>query len=92
VFPNADVKIFLTAGIDERAKRRALEFSEKGTEIPVEKVKENLKNRDHIDSHRTASPLTKAPDSIEVDTSNITIEQQVDLILKEVERIKKLNK
>lgn len=90
VFPNADVKIFLTAGIDERAKRRALEFSEKGTQIPVEKVKENLKNRDHIDSNRTASPLTKAPDSVEVDTSDITIEQQVELILREVERINNL--
>lgn len=87
VFPDADLKIFLTAGIDERAKRRALEFSEKGTDIPLDKVKENLKNRDFIDSNRSASPLIKSPDSIEVDTSNITIEQQVDLILKEVERI-----
>lgn len=87
VFPNADLKIFLTAGIDERAKRRALEFSEKGTDIPLEKVKENLKNRDFIDSNRSTSPLTKSPDSIEVDTSDITIEQQVDLILKEVERV-----
>ncbi len=87
VFPNADLKIFLTAGIDERAKRRALEFSEKGTDIPLDKVKENLKSRDFIDSNRSASPLTKSPDSIEVDTSDITIEQQVDLILKEVERV-----
>lgn len=87
VFPNADLKIFLTAGIDERAKRRALEFSEKGTDIPLDKVKENLKSRDFIDSNRSTSPLTKSPDSIEVDTSDITIEQQVDLILKEVERV-----
>ena len=83
VYPNADVKIYLTAGIDERAVRRAKEFSEKGTDFPIEKVKENLKNRDFIDSNRESSPLTKTPDSIEVDTSNTTIEEQVELIIKE---------
>lgn len=83
VYPNADVKIYLTAGIDERAVRRAKEFSEKGTDVPIEKVKENLKNRDFIDSNRESSPLTKTPDSIEVDTSNTTIEEQVELIIKE---------
>lgn len=87
VFPNADIKIFLTAGIDERAQRRALEFSEKGTNIPIEKVKENLKNRDFIDSHRASSPLTMATDSILVDTSNTTIEEQVEIILNEVKNI-----
>lgn len=87
VFPNADVKIFLTAGIDERAERRALEFSEKGTNIPVEKVKENLKNRDFIDSHRTSSPLTKSPDSIVVDTTRTTVDQQVELIINEVKKV-----
>ena len=87
VFPNADVKIFLTAGIDERAERRAKEFSEKGTDVPIDKVKENLKNRDFIDSNREASPLKKALDSIEVDTSNTTIEEQVEQILDQVKII-----
>jgi len=87
VYPNAQVKIFLTAGIDERAVRRAKEFLEKGTEVPIEKVKENLKNRDFIDSNREASPLTKTPDSIEIDTSNTTIEEQVNLILEEVKKV-----
>lgn len=87
VYPNAEVKIFLTAGIDERAVRRAKEFLEKGTEVPIEKVKENLKNRDFIDSNREASPLTKTPDSIEIDTSNTTIDEQVDLILEEVKKV-----
>jgi len=87
VYPNADVKIFLTAGIDERAERRAKEFSEKGTDVPIDKVKENLKNRDFIDSNREASPLTKTPDSIEVDTSNTTIDEQVKLILDQVKII-----
>jgi cytidylate kinase len=87
VFPNADVKIFITAGIDERAARRAKEFSEKGNNVPVDKVKENLKNRDFIDSNREASPLKKTPESIEVDTSKTTIEEQVNLILNEVKKI-----
>ena len=87
VYPNADVKIFLTAGIDERAERRAKEFAEKGTDVPIDKVKENLKNRDFIDSNREASPLKKAPDSIEVDTSNTTIDEQVELILDQVKII-----
>ena len=92
VYPNADVKIYLTAGIDERAVRRAKEFSEKGTDVPIEKVKENLKNRDFIDSNREASPLTKTPDSIEVDTSNTTIEEQVELIIKEFKIVSDKNR
>lgn len=87
VYPDAEVKIFLTAGIDERAIRRALEFSQKGTNIPVEQVKENLKNRDFIDSHRSVSPLTISPDAVIVDTSNTTIDEQVELILNEVKKI-----
>jgi cytidylate kinase len=87
VFPNADIKIFITAGIDERAERRALEFLEKGTSIPIEKVKENLKNRDYIDSNRATSPLTKSPQSFVVDTSKTTIEEQVEQILNEVRKI-----
>jgi cytidylate kinase len=86
VFPNADVKIFLTATIDERAKRRAKEYAENGTEIPVTEIKENLKSRDQIDSNREVSPLIKAEDAIVVDTSYVTIEEQVNIILKEVKR------
>ncbi len=87
VYPNAEVKIFLTAGIDERAIRRALEFSQKGTNIPIEQVKENLKNRDYIDSHRSASPLTISKDAVIVDTSNTTIDEQVKIILDEVQKV-----
>ena len=86
VFPNADVKIFLTATIDERAKRRAKEYAENGTEIPVTEIKDNLKNRDRIDSSREVSPLVRAEDAIVVDTSYVTIEEQVDIILQEVKR------
>lgn len=87
VFPDADVKIFLTAEIDERAKRRALEFAQKGTDLPLDEVKENLKKRDMIDSNREVSPLTKSDDAIEVDTSNVTIDEQVNIIIEHVKRI-----
>ncbi|MEJ5263572.1 MAG: (d)CMP kinase, partial [Ignavibacterium sp.] len=87
VFPNADVKIFLTATIDERARRRALEFEQKGQQVDIEKVKQNILERDRIDSSRDVSPLTKSPDAIEIDTSNLSIEQQVDLILEETKKV-----
>ncbi len=84
VFPGADVKIFLTASIEQRAKRRAKEFEEKGIEVSVADVKDNLINRDKIDSTREASPLTKAEDAIVVDTSKVTIQEQVDIILDKI--------
>lgn len=84
VFPDADLKIFLTATIDERSHRRAKEFAEQGKIMTVEEVKTNLTNRDKIDSTRSVAPLIKSEDAVEVDTSNITIEQQVEIILKKI--------
>ena len=86
VFPDADVKIFLTASINQRAERRAKEFSANGLDVPYDNIKENLERRDHIDSSRDASPLTIAPDAMIIDTSEITIEEQVNLILNEVKK------
>jgi cytidylate kinase len=86
VFPDADVKIFLTASINQRTERRAKEFQANGTEIPFDSIRQNLEKRDKIDSSRDASPLTKAPDAVEIDTSEITIENQVNLILEEVKK------
>ena len=86
VFPDADVKIFLTASINQRAERRAKEFYANGMEIPFDNIKENLERRDHIDSSRDTSPLTIAPDAMVIDTSEITIEEQVNLILNEVKK------
>jgi len=86
VFPDADVKIYLTATIDERSHRRAKEFAEQGKSIPVEEVRDNLVQRDKIDSTRAVSPLSKAQDAIEVDTSNTTIEEQVEIILRHVNK------
>jgi cytidylate kinase len=90
VFPDADVKIYLTASIHERSHRRAKEFAEQGKKVAVEAVRDNLVQRDKIDSTRAVAPLSKAKDAIEVDTSNVTIEEQVEIILQYVN--KKLRK
>lgn len=87
VFPNADVKIFLTASIEDRAKRRAEEYKKKGTSVSLDEIKKNILNRDKIDSTRSVSPLTKAPDAIEINTSRVSIEEQVDMILKQVKLV-----
>ena len=87
VFPNADVKIFLTASIDQRAKRRAEEYEKKGTAVSLDEIKKNIIERDKIDSTRKLSPLKKAPDAIEIDTSKVSIEEQVNLILNQVRLI-----
>lgn len=91
VFPNADVKIFLVADLDERANRRLKEFNETAENISLTQIKENLSKRDYIDSNREVSPLLKADDAIEIDTSDITIEQQVNIILKKIEERTKKN-
>jgi cytidylate kinase len=87
VFPNADLKIFLTADVSERAKRRHLEFKEKGVELSLDEVEKSIKNRDTIDSGRKVSPLTKAEDAVEVDTTNLTIEEEIERIVKKVEEL-----
>lgn len=87
VFPNADVKIFLTASLDTRADRRTKEYIEKGSKVQVEEIKNNISSRDRIDSGRSNSPLTKAEDAVEIDTTNVTIDEQVNLILEEVKKI-----
>ena len=87
VFPNADVKIFLTASINQRAERRLKEFSEKGIEVNKTEIQENISLRDKLDSTRELSPLVKAQDAYEIDTSNITIDEQVEKILTIVNNI-----
>ena len=86
VFPNADVKIFLTASLDERANRRTKEIVSNGSKTSVDDVKKNLSTRDRIDSSREDSPLIKADDAIVIDTTNISIEDQVNLILDAVKQ------
>lgn len=87
VFPNADLKIFLTASIDVRTKRRLREFQEKNFDITYDEVKENLERRDRIDSGREVSPLRKAEDAIEFDNSALTPEQDLDFLLEKIKDV-----
>ena len=77
VFPDAELKIFLTASPGVRAMRRYKELIEKGMEASLEQVKENLEKRDRIDSTRKESPLKKAPDARVLDNSQMTVDQQM---------------
>lgn len=86
IFPNAQVKIFLIASPEERARRRYNEFLEKKVEITYDEVLKSLKERDYIDSTRKESPLKKADDAIELDTTNLTIEDVINFISKEIEK------
>lgn len=81
VFPDAELKIFMTAGIEVRAERRHKELLDKGKELPFEEVKANLQKRDKIDSEREFSPLKKAEDAKVLDNSNMTPEEQLEQVL-----------
>ena len=78
VFPDAELKIFMTADPLIRAQRRADEMIAKGDNVDMDAVLKNLQERDYIDSHREASPLTQAPDAIVLDNSHMTMEQQLE--------------
>mgnify|MGYP005805267363 FL=1 len=81
VFPNANVKIYLDATAEERARRRVLQNKEKGIESSYEEVLNGIKERDERDSNRKIAPLKKAEDAIYVDSTNLTIEQVVEKII-----------
>ena len=85
VFPDAELKIFMTADPLVRAKRRADEMEAKGMSVNLDEVLSNLQERDYIDSHRETSPLTQAPDAIVLNNSDMTMEDQM-VWLKEVIR------
>ena len=85
VLPHADVKIFQIASVKERAKRRFVENISKGIACTLEAVEKDLERRDYIDSHRDFAPLTKADDAIAVDTSNMSIDEAIDTIIKIIE-------
>lgn len=82
VFPKAELKIFVSAGLHERARRRWRELQQKGSDIRFEEVLSNLEERDRIDTTRSVSPLVKAPDAIELDNGAITHEEQMEWMLK----------
>ncbi len=81
VLPDADVKIFLTATPEARAERRYVELKEKGMDVKYEDVLSDMIKRDYDDSHRAIAPLKQADDAVLADTSELTLEQSVDLII-----------
>lgn len=87
VFPNAELKIFLTANLEERAARRQRELKERGKEVELSVLRNEIAERDRKDATRDASPLVKSPDAIEVDTSELSIEEQVEIVVREAKRI-----
>lgn len=87
VLPNADYKFFLTASIDERTNRRFLELKGLGIEAEKEQVKQNLIERDKIDSEREIAPLKQAHDAIVIDNSELTKDETIELILSHIKKI-----
>jgi cytidylate kinase len=81
VFPNAELKIFMTASGTTRAQRRYDELLEKGDDVSFEEVLKNVEERDYIDTHRDNSPLIRAEDAIEIDNSYLSREEQFDVVL-----------
>jgi len=81
VFPDAEIKIFMTADSTVRVERRFKDLYAKNPNITIEEVKSNLEMRDYIDSHREVSPLRKADDAIVLDNTNLTMEEQLDIAL-----------
>ena len=81
VFPYAELKIFMTASAKTRAQRRYQELINRGDEVNIEDVLHNIQERDYIDSHRKDSPLIKAEEAIEIDNSNLSLDEQLQKIL-----------
>lgn len=86
VFPNATYKFFLTASLEERAKRRTLEMNQKGVDVEKVTIQQEIEKRDALDSSRSLAPLQKATDAIEIDTTLLTIEEVSSIILTTVNK------
>jgi cytidylate kinase len=80
VFPDAELKLFMTASAEKRAQRRYDELIARGDEVSFDEILQNVQHRDHIDSTREDSPLTKAEDAIEIDNSNLTLNEQFEIV------------
>lgn len=87
VFKDAELKLFMTASSETRAKRRYQELIEKGQEVTYEDVLKNVEERDYIDTHREDSPLVKAADAIEIDNSHLSISEQFQKVLELVKSV-----
>lgn len=87
VFPNAELKIFMTADVEVRAIRRYKELKEKGEEVSLDDIRENVKKRDFIDENRDESPLRKADDAIVLNNSHLSKEEQLDWIVEKMKEV-----
>lgn len=87
VFPHAELKIFVTASAEVRAQRRYDELQLKGMPARYDDILKNVQERDYIDSHREVSPLRKSEDAIELDNSNLTIDEQQQWLLQQVDKV-----
>ena len=90
VFPEAEIKFFMTARKEIRAKRRYDELNQKGFMVTLEEVLKNIEDRDYTDTHRSESPLRKADDAIILDNSDLTEQQQLDFAMGIIEKVLKL--
>lgn len=91
VLPNAEIKVFMVAGLGERALRRYDELIKKDVDIKLEEIESEIQERDELDSSRATSPLKPAKDAVHIDTSHLSIEEQVDQVLKLVENYIRFN-
>lgn len=87
VFPNAELKIFMTADVEVRAIRRYKELKDKGEEVSLDDIRENVKKRDFIDENRDESPLRKADDAIVLNNSKLSKEEQLDWIVERMNEV-----
>lgn len=87
VFPDAEVKVFMTADVLTRAQRRQIELRDKGQDVPLDDIVANLTKRDHMDSTRAESPLRQAADAVVLDTTHLTIDEQVDFVLDQAVKV-----
>lgn len=89
VFPDADVKFFMTASPAVRAQRRYKELTDKGVEVSYEEVEANVMKRDYIDAHREESPLKQTADAIVVDNSDMTVEEEVAFMVEKIRQVQR---
>jgi len=87
VFPNADLKVFMVAGIEARARRRQAEFQGLGAITDFSHIAREIEERDRLDSTRAESPLRQASDALVLDTSDLTIEQQVKFVVQKAQEV-----
>ena len=85
VFPDADFKFFLTASLDEKVRRRAVQYERRGERVDSEAMRREVEARDRVDTQRAVAPLRPAPDAIVIDTDNLDLDRVVDVIVRHVE-------